>query len=331
MEETGGRGLTAYRGIGKAGMALAAAVAGAMCVLSLLAAPATRLSGGQGICLPSPNLWNIPGLWSWAGNVAMIAVMAIGAMLLNRHYNFIRSTQPVLPAMFLVLTASNPIINEYLSASTLICAVNLIALTILFSCYRQDNATQQMFVIATLISVGSMFQYAFIPYIFAYIIGAVVMKAFRFKEFLATCMGLIAPYWVGVGMGLIDVGWFSMPEFTDLFNGYAQAPELFILMLSVGTAIFAGLLLGVNNSIKLYAGNSKVNALNLAIDLVGIVSIICVLIDFSNMLAYLTTLYLTVAVQIANLCALWHFRKEWLIVFVPAVIYTGFFIALLLT
>lgn len=312
-------------------MALASSVAGAMCMFSLFMGPESRLSGELGICLPSPNLWNLPPIWSWAGNLLLLAAVAIGAAFLNHHYNFIRSTQPVLPAMFLVLTASNPWINEHLSSSTLICAVNLLALTILFSCYRQRNATQQMFVIATLISVGSMFQYAFFPYLFAYIVGAIVMKAFRFKELLATIMGLVAPYWVGVGIGIIDISWFRLPEITDLFNGFAQAPELFVLMLSVGLGIFFGLLLGLNNSIKLYAGNSKVNALNIAINLVGVVSIICILIDFSNMMAYLTTLYLTVAAQIANLCALWHFKKEWVVVLVPSLIYIVFFIVMLLT
>lgn len=312
-------------------MTLAAIAAGAMCVLSMLYGPEARLSGGLGLCLPSPNLWDIPRLWSWGINCFLLVFVALGATWLNRHYNFIHSTQPVLAAMFLMLTASNPLLCQYLSSSTLICAVNLVALAILFSCHRQRNATQQMFVIATLFSVGSMFQYAFLPYIFAYIVGAIVMKAFRFKEFLATVMGLVAPYWTGVGLGLIDPGWFRLPEITDLFNGYAQAPELFVLMLSVGLAIFVGFLLGVNNSIKLYAGNSRVNALNLAIDMVGLVSAVCVVVDFTNMLAYLATLYLAVAVQVANLCALWHFRREWLWVLVPSLVYIGFFIAMILT
>ena len=251
--------------------------------------------------------------------------------LLNRHYNFIRSTQPVLPALFVVLAASNPWATSYLSSSTIVCAVNLLAISIMFSCFRLCNATQQLFVVATLISVGSMFQYAFIPYILAYVASAIQMKAFRIKEFLAMGMGLIAPYWVGIGLGLVRLDSFSMPEITNLFNGFAHASDIFTLLLSAVVAIFLGLILGLNNSIKLYAGNSRVNSMNLTISLVGVVSIICIIIDFSNMMAYLTTLYLTVAVQVANLGALWHFKREWLLTFIPGVIYIVFFVILLLS
>lgn len=323
--------MTRTKGIGKTGMALAATATAAMCALSYFFGPESRLSGGLGICLPSPNLWSIPPLWSWIANTAALGLLAIWMFLLNRHFNFIRSTQPVLPAMFLVFVASNPWLTDYLTASTIICAINLLAINVMFGSYRQPNATQQMFLIGTVISVASMFQYASLPYTLAYIIAGIIMKAFRIKEFLAMVMGLAAPYWVGVGLGIIGLDAFRMPEITNLFNGFTGAPDLFALMLSVGLAIFFGLALGMNNSIKLYAGNSRTNAMNMTINMVGLVSIICVVADFNNMMAYLTTLYFTVAVQIANLCALWHIRKEWLAAFIPGIIYIGFFIFFLLS
>lgn len=323
--------MTRRKGIGKTGMVLAALAAGTMCALAYFCGHESRLSGELGICLRSPNLWEILPLWSWIINTAGLGLIALGAFLLNRHYNFIRSTQPVLPALFLVLTASNPWITDHLSTSTLVCAVNLMSLSVLFGCYRQSNATQQMFLIGTMFSVGSMVQYAFIPFIVPYVIAAIVMKAFRIKEFLAMGMGIIAPYWVGVGLGIINPEWFKMPEFTNLFNGFVQAPDLFLLMVSVGIASFFGVMLGLNNSIKLYAGNSRINALNMSISLVGVMSIICIIIDFSNMMAYIATLYFTVAVQVANLCALWNIRREWLLTAIPAAVYIGFFVGMLLS
>lgn len=323
--------MTHRKGIGKAGMALAAVAAAAMCVLAFFCGHESRLSGELGICLRSPNLWDIPPLWSWIINTAMLGLIALGAFLLNSRFNFIRSTQPVLPALFLLLTASNPWTSDHLSTSTLVCAVNVMSLWVLFCCYRQRNATQQMFLIGTMFSIGSMVQYAFIPYIVPYVLAAIVMKAFRIKEFLAMGMGIVAPYWVGLGLGIIDPEWFKLPEFSNLFTGFAQAPDLFLLMVSVGTASFFGIMLGLNNSIKLYAGNSKINALNMSISLVGLTSIICIIVDFSNMMAYIATLYFTVAVQVANLCALWNIRREWLLTAVPAAIYIGFFVAILLS
>ncbi len=120
-----------------------------------------------------------------------------------------------------------------------------------------------------------------------------------------------------------------MPEISNLFTGFAATPDLFVLCLSVGIASFIGLVLGFNNSIKLYAGNSRVNALNMSISLMGVMSMICVIIDFNNMMAYITTLFFTVAVQIANLCALWPIKREWLVGAVPALIYVILFLIML--
>lgn len=322
--------MTSYRGIGKKGLLLAAVAMVIMTTVSFILRPTQRLSGELGICLPSPNLWEINPISSWLLNTVLIGAIAAGGFFLNRSYNFIRSTQPVLPAMFLILAGSNPFTDYYLCSSTLICVVNLICLSLLFSAYNSSNATQQIFVIATLISIGSMMQYAFLPMIVPYVLGAMIMKAFRFKEFMALCMGLLAPYWIGIGLGLIPLEWFRMPDITNLFSNFTVAYEIFVLALSVGIVIFVGIILALNNSIKLYAGNSRVNAMNMTVTLLGLVSVVCILIDFTNMLAYLDTLYFSAAVQVANLCALWSFRREWLIVLIPGVVYVLFFIVMTL-
>lgn len=316
--------------IGKGGVVLCALLMIAMCTVSFLLRPDRRISGELGICLPSPNLWDINPVSSWIINTVLLGGCAAAGFFLNRTYNFIRSTHPVLTSLFFVMSASNPWTTGYLSSSTLLCVANLLCLSVMFRTFRSDNATQEMFVIGTFISVGSMFQYAFLPMILAYVCSAVVMKVFRVKEILAMGMGLVAPYWVGIGLGLIPLRWFSLPQLTNLFNDYAHASELFVLLLSVCMAVFCGLILGLNNSIKLYAGNSRVNAMNLTITFVGVVCSVCVVIDFSNMMAYLATLYFTVAVQVANVCALWNVRREGLVVAIPATIYIGFFIALIL-
>lgn len=318
-----------YQGIGKRGLAISIILMAAMCVASFLFDPGQRLTGESGLCLPSPNLWDINPVWSWGINTFLIGAIAAGSFFLNRYYNFIRSTEPVLPTMFLVMAAANPWNDSYLSASTIICAVVVLCLAVLFSCYRKPNATQDIFIIATFISIGSMCQYAFLPFIFPMVAGAIIMKAFRIKEFFALLMGLIAPYWVGIGLGLLPLESFRFPEITNLFSGSVASPEIVTLFVSIGFMAFIGLVLGFNNSIKLYAGNSRVNALNMTISLTGVMSMICIIVDFTNMMAYLTTLCFTVAVQIANLCALWPIKREWIVGAVPTLIFVILFLFML--
>lgn len=316
--------------IGKPGLAAAVLISAALIAVAYSLMPEKPLPGQPGICLPPPSEWTMDPLWSCLINGFILAVIAAGTFVLNRAFNFIRSTQPVLPAVFMVTVASNPWITEQLSTSMLLCLANVLIMAVLFNAYAKPNATQDLFLIATFLSVGSMFQYAFIPMIAAAIAGAVAMKVLRFKEVLAFLMGLIAPYWVTVGLGIIPLSNFRLSEISPLFSDYERAADLFLLLLSVATACFIGLSLGIVNAIRLYAGNSKVNAMNTVIFMTGIVCILCIIFDFNNMLAYLATLYFTVAAQIANACALWRMRHEWIVPSLMVLIFISFFILMVI-
>ena len=121
-------------------------------------------------------------------------------------------------------------------------------------------------------------------------------------------MGIIAPYWVGVGLGIISLEQFRMPTFTNLFDGYATKSGLFFGLLNVAVTVVTGLILALNNSVKLYAGNTQKRLYNTVINVLGLVCAACMVIDFNNMVAYMTTVYMITAVQLANLFALWNIQ-----------------------
>ena len=102
--------------------------------------------------------------------------------------------------------------------------------------------------------------------------------------------------------------------------------EFFILLSGVALAAGAGFVVALVNSFKLYAGNSRVNAMNLCVSTLGAFSVICILIDFDNMHAYVTTLYMATAAQIANICALWNPKMPWTVTLLPALCYIGIFV-----
>lgn len=315
-------------GIGRPGMTVAVAAAAVMFIISFLVPAPFSISGNFGICLPSPDLWNINPVASWILNIALAAACTIGTWLLNRSFNFIRSTQPVLQALFLIMVAANPWITGELSSSLLLCLINIIGLALMFRDYSSPNATQDLFAIGTFLGIGSMFQYGFIPMMPAYVLMAVAMKNLRIKEFIAFLLGIAAPFWVSIGLGIIPLENFQLPEIVPLFINYDNALEIFLLVASTGIAIFLGVMTGLFDSVRLYAGNSRVNAMNVCVSILGIFSIVCVVVDFNNMLVYLATLYFTVAVQLANVCALWNMKHQWLVTAIPALIFIGFFVAM---
>ena len=80
------------RGLGIYGVIGASIASITMCILSLLLHPVDISHIEYGICLPSPDTWDFNPVWSWIFNTLLIGLIAILLYLLNKTYNFIRTT-----------------------------------------------------------------------------------------------------------------------------------------------------------------------------------------------------------------------------------------------
>ena len=313
-------------GIGKGGVILAALVALAMCVVSFFVNPIEVIPIQYGLWLDSPDSWQIEPLVSLILDIVLIGAITFLLYVINRKYNFIRTTEPVLPALFMVMACSSPWFNQNLNTSTLLCLVNVACLGIIFGAYDSRNATHQMFVLGGASGLGSMFQYAFLPMACVYLIWALIMKVLRMKEVLAFILGLACPYWIGLGFGWLRFSQFHLPSLVSLFNTPNDHSDILFLLAGIGLATIIGFLAASANSMKLYAGNSRVNAMNLCVTTLGLASVVCILVDYENIPAYVMTLYMCTTVQVANICALWHTRSNWWVTFVPASLFVCLFI-----
>lgn len=305
----------------------AIAVAIAMALLVYFYRPVEFLPLSYGICLPSPDMWQIQPLVSWLINVLLIGLTTLIIYLLNKSYNFVRTTEPVLPSLFLIFSCSNPWSVQELNTSVFLCLINIVGIGIIFGSYDQRNATHQMFTIGVLWGIGSMFQYAFLPMIFVGLLWAGFMKVFRLKEILAFFGGIVCPFWIAYGFGIITFDDFHFPALVSLFDTTKDQTDIFFLLLGIGLATFSGFILWLMESFRLYAGNSRVNAMNLCITVLGGASVICMAVDYENFTSYTMTLYFTVAVQYANICALWHhISRPWLVTAIPSFLYILLFL-----
>ena len=313
-------------GIGKSGVAIAAAIALAMCIISFIFRPVDIFPVQYGLCLDSPDSWRIAPVLSWILNVLLIAVITLLLYLVNKSYNFIRTTEPVLTALFPIMAASSPWFAQALCTSNLLCLFNVVGLGIVFSAYGSKNATQQLFIAGVTLGAGAMFQYAFIPMIAVYILWALFMKVLRLKELLAFFVGILCPWWIMLGFGLISFSDFRLPSLVPFFGLERDHTDIFFLLIGIGLAVIIGLLTALSNFMKLYAGNSRVNAMNLCLYTLGAACVICILIDYENIPAYVITLYMVTAVQVANICALWNIARPWLVTALPSLLFVLLFI-----
>lgn len=314
------------RGIGRLGVAIACVIAFTMCLLSYIIHPDEILPIQYGLWLDSPDSWNINPFLSWLINTLLIGGITFLLYIINKNYNFIRTTEPALPVLFLIMTASSSWITQGLNTSTLLCLVNVVCMAVIFDAYSTENATQQMFILGMALGIGAMFQYAFLPMACVYIIWALFMRVLRFKEVVAFIAGLCCPYWISLGLGWLHFSNFHLPSPVSLFTTSNDHSDILFLLLEIGVAIILGVVAALPNSMKLYAGNSRVNSMNLCVSILGLVCLICILIDYENIPAYVMTLFMATAAQLANVCALWRVKYLWTVTVVPCVIYILFFI-----
>lgn len=312
-------------GIGRTGVALAAIVACAMCVLSLLFHPVEISPIQYGLCLPSPDSWDFDPFVSWIVNTGIIGLITILLWLINKGYNFIRTTEPVFFVLFMIMASSTPWFTQNLNTSVILCLANVVSLGIIFASYGSRNATQQMFLLGVVAGIGSMFQYAFLPMACVYFLWALFMKVLRLRELLAFFAGIICPYWIAIGIGWLSISEIKFPSLTPLFGITRDHSDFFFLLGGIAVAATLGFLVALINSMKLYAGNSKVNAMNICVSTLGAASVICILVDYDNMLAYVVSLYVASAAQVANICALWNPRMPWLVSVLPSALYIALF------
>lgn len=310
------------RQIGTETLPTAAVIGMLMLLGTLFLFPEIRLEGSYGIAFPSPNLWpgSVPS--SWIMNSVMVLAVAPIMIFCNKKYNFVQGGGMALPSSFIILICGNPFLTRYFCASTLLLIVNCFALWILFDTYKKRNATPDFFVIATLISLGSMVQYAFLPMTIVYLGGGFIMKSLKIKEFLAFLLGLIAPYWVGIGFGIIPLSSLQMPEWVNIFSYLGHDFDLAVMLISTGILFLCAAILSLNNAVRLYAGNTKIRCLNNAVNLLGYVSALCMVVDFNNTTTYLGVLYLWIAVQTGNLFALHKIHRPHIVFWILLLLYS---------
>ncbi len=184
---------------------------------------------------------------------------------------------------------------------------------------------------ATIISLGSMIQYAFLFILLPMVLIGILFKCIHFRETIALVMGLIAPYWVTVGMGIIPPENFTMPRLINIFDVMMSTGALYFSLVNIAVSALACFIIGLYNSMKLYAGNPRRRLFNIAFNVIGLTTAVCMVCDYYNFTAYIVTFFICCALQIANMFALWNLRKPRIIGWIICLIYTSLYTAALLT
>lgn len=289
------------KGAGQGVFAIAMATAAVMAFTAYLhTGSASRLDGEMGLCFTSPNNWNLDPALSCGLNYLLLTAAGVGMIFLNKRYYYIQRADQLQPALFLLLAAAFPWLDRVLCSSTILVAVNLACTAVLFGCYEKRNTTQQIFLTASLLSLGSTVQYACVFYMPLYIAGGIVAKSFSLKEIPAFLLGVAAPYWCLLGTGLASITDLQLPTMSNIFTGFAPTAEVISMAVACGVAAVVWLVLAFNNSLQLLKEHIYVRRFNTVVNILGAGSILLMLCDFTNIMAYISTFMFCLSVQIAQ-------------------------------
>lgn len=284
----------------------------------------------MGICLPSPDLWGLSPAVSLIVYILLLIATAIALAQINKTFSVIPCSGNMLAGIFLLTSASIPWVTGTLTSSCIMAPAMLACLGILFNNYRRDNATQGIFLIATILSFGSMIQYAFLFMAVPLLIIAAMFKCLHWRETIAFLMGIAAPYWIVLGTGLVPLDSLVIPQISDIRYGNLSHEMILAGLLNLAITAVLSLILGLNNALRLFAGNIRRQTFNAAVSIMQTATVAMMMLDYNNLTAYIMTFYLCASFQFANFFAMRKFRRPWIPGAILCAIYVTFFITAIL-
>lgn len=283
-----------------------------------------HLPGDTGMWLPSANDWIAVGRVSLAVNLALNGVIAVMLLLLNKWFNILRNPSNLFAGMFFILQMSLPDLMGQFYGGTLLCLVMLFSTIVLYCTYNQPFPRQPIFLIFFLLTVGSMTQYAYVFYLPVFLIGCAQMRILDVKTVLAAMIGIITPIWIMWGFGIVTFADLEMPKFVNVFSAL-DTREALQMLVSVGLTVGILFVLGMINLLKVYHYNSKMRAYNGFISIMSVVTIILIIIDYTNIVIYVPLLNCCAAFQIGHFFVSNEFRRSYIAILGIVAVYCGLY------
>lgn len=257
------------------------------------------IEGDRGFALPSANEWLPDGLISFVAAIAANSAVVLVVALLCKVYNILRSMTGLYITLFAALQLSVPQLADQFYTGPVLAMAVMTGLYLLFGCYRSPVASGHVFLVFMMLSALTATQYCFAVFVPAFLVVCVQMRIFNGRTLVAALVGLVTPWWLLLGFGIITLDDIHIPHFQSLFDGM-DFTDRAITLAAIG---FAGVLLILSivlNLFKTIAYNAHSRAVNGAVTVAAIIAIAGVCLDFSNIFAYVPLLNICAAIQTAH-------------------------------
>lgn len=286
----------------------------------LLATCAAMLTGrvpapqqGQGVFFHWGGLLIQEPQTSWEINMLCLGGVAALLMTLNRRYNFVRTVTTVPASMFLLLQLASPQLSVNFGVGTAMCVVLAVALFTVFAAYQKRGRSQRsIFLVMATVSLCSMFHFAFLFLIPVMLLGFVYVRAMSLKGFVAMLLGLVTPFWIALGTGLVSPWDYHLPQLSSIWNVRDLAHLPVDIAIAVVTAVVT-IAVTVVNLMTLLNYRLQTRVYNAFLVVVSALAIVMMGVDFNNIVNYLPILNLCLAIQLAHLHTIGTATRRYLV------------------
>ena len=268
---------------------------------------------GHGIFFSSKGLLIPDGTLSIAVNV--LCLLLTGGILLavNKVFTFVRSLTHLSASTFYLLAMANPSGLVAFNVGTLMCLLAVLTLPLLFAAYQDRHSQRKIFLVFVLVATGCMFHYGFLALIPAYLLGFLYMGVFNLKGLLAMLFGLVTPFWIVLGLGIVSPMEALAPQWLLL----ERLPMTPLVILAASTAVL-GIVLAAMNLHTILNYRMQPRVYNAFFIILLVLTVVALCLDHRDLAVYLTLLSLLVAVQVAQVHTLrtFPYRYIFLLLFI---------------
>lgn len=253
----------------------------------------------SGVCASSvPSFSMSPTLSRILSVLAMVGVSVL-LTILNKGYSYVRDVTYSFSSTFLLLGIANPMVSTQFYDGTLLSVVLLLLASIMFGAYQDGAAQRKVYITFVLLAVCTMFHYSYVYLIPIMIFGFVQMRIMGLKSVLAMIFGLVTPYWIATGTGMISLSEYEAPHIVDIWSGLDFEQSTYIISVVALTILLSLVLFGMN-VLKLISYKMQTRSYNGFFIALMLFTMIAMAVDYNNVLVYLPVLNICLSVQMAH-------------------------------
>ena len=265
----------------------------------------------SGVLFSSISVLSLPALLSTLLSVVSIVGVCALLSLVNKIYSYTRDVTYIFASSFLLLNIAYPEIATRFCDVTMQTVIVVWLTYLLFSTYQSGYPQRRVFIISVILSCCCMFQYTFVYLMPVFFIGFLQMRAMNIRSVLAMLFGLITPFWIVLGLGIVSFDELQAPQLVNVWEHLGvEHYRNTIIQLSV--TAFVTLVLLFTNVIQIINYKMQVRAYNGFFLVLTILTMIIMVIDFNNVMVYLPVLNLCLSIQIAHTFTIHKYLRKYI-------------------